>query len=52
MRWGKFERELPLEAEVKPDSAEASFENGILTLTVAKSGKTQVKKVTVKVSKK
>jgi len=41
--YGRFERAIPLPFEVEEDKAEASFENGVLTLTLPKSPKAQDK---------
>ena len=41
--YGRFERVIPLPFEVEEDKAEASFENGVLTLTLPKSPKAQEK---------
>ena len=35
--YGHFERRIPLPFEVEEDKAEASFENGVLTVTLPKS---------------
>jgi HSP20 family protein len=41
--YGRFERVVPLPFEVEEDKAEASFENGLLTVTLPKSAKAQEK---------
>jgi len=41
--YGRFERSIPLPFEVEDDRAEASFENGVLTVTLPKSPKAEVK---------
>jgi HSP20 family protein len=46
-RFGRFLRMLELPLEVNADGAEASFENGILTLRVPKSEATKPKQVRV-----
>ena len=35
-RFGKFERVIPLPAEVKPDEAKAKFQNGVLEIRLPK----------------
>jgi HSP20 family protein len=47
--YGHFERSIRLPFAVEDDKAEASFENGVLTLTLPKSPKAQeeVKRITV-----
>ena len=46
--YGSFERHIPLEG-VREDEAEASFRDGVLTITVPKSeeGKTGVKRIAI-----
>src|SRR5215217_5727283 len=41
--YGSFERVIPLPFEVEEDQAEASFMNGVLTVTLRKSAKAQQK---------
>ena len=41
--YGRFERTLPLGADVDADRVEATFKNGILTVTVAKSAQAKDK---------
>jgi HSP20 family protein len=41
--YGRFERVIALPFEVESDKAEASFKNGVLTLTLPKSPKAQEK---------
>jgi HSP20 family protein len=41
--YGRFERVIPLPFEVEEDNAEASFKNGVLTVTLRKSAKAQQK---------
>ena len=41
--YGRFERRLALPFEVEEDKAEASFKNGVLTVTLPKSAKAQEK---------
>jgi HSP20 family protein len=36
-RWhGQFQRSLPLDPDIDPDKVDASFKNGVLTITLAK----------------
>jgi HSP20 family protein len=46
-RFGRFFRMLELPVEINADAAEASFENGVLTLRVPKSEATKPKQVRV-----
>ncbi len=39
--YGRFERRIPLGFEVEEDKAEASFDNGVLTITLPKSAQAQ-----------
>ncbi len=39
--YGRFERVIPLPFEVEDDKAEASFKNGVLTITLPKSSNAQ-----------
>jgi len=41
--YGRFERRIPLPFEVEDDRAEASFQNGVLTVTLPKSAKAEAK---------
>jgi HSP20 family protein len=41
--YGRFERSIALPFEVEDDKAEASFKNGVLTVTLPKSAKAQEK---------
>jgi HSP20 family protein len=41
--YGRFERSITLPFEVEEDKAEASFKNGVLTVTLPKSAKAQEK---------
>jgi len=41
--YGRFERVIPLPFEVQEDKAEASFKNGVLSVTLPKSPKAQEK---------
>lgn len=39
--YGSFRRSLPVPAGIDPDKVEATFKNGVLTITLAKSPETQ-----------
>jgi len=41
--YGRFERRIPLPFEVEDDRARASFENGVLTVTLPKSARAEAK---------
>lgn len=41
--YGRFERRIPLDAEVQADKAEARFKNGVLTVTLPKNPDAQPK---------
>jgi HSP20 family protein len=41
--WGRFERRVPLDAEVQADKAQARFKNGVLTVTLPKNPEAQPK---------
>lgn len=41
--YGRFERRIPLGAEVEEDKASASFKNGVLTIELPKNAKAQSK---------
>lgn len=47
--FGKFERKIPLHVEIEADKVEASYKNGVLTVTLPKSqeAKNQVKKISI-----
>jgi len=47
--YGKFKRQISLPAEIEAEKVEASYKNGVLTVTLPKSqeAKTQVKKITI-----
>ena len=51
--YGSFKRSVSLPQEVDPDSVEATFKNGVLTVVLPKTRKAQeeVKKIQVKASK-
>ncbi len=48
--YGRFERRIPLGAEVEEDKIEACFRNGVLSVTLPKSEKaqSQVKRIAIK----
>ncbi|NIP28100.1 MAG: Hsp20/alpha crystallin family protein [Phycisphaerae bacterium] len=48
--YGAFQRSIPLPVEVEADKVEATFKNGVLTITLPKSAEAQqrTKKITVK----
>jgi len=48
LRYGVFGRSLPLPTRVNADKAEATFENGILTITIPKVEEAKVKTIKVK----
>jgi HSP20 family protein len=50
--YGRFERRIPLPFEVEDDHAEASFENGVLTVTLPKSPKAEAKTKRIAISGK
>jgi HSP20 family protein len=47
-RFGSFERSVALPTAVKPDQAEAVFENGILTVTLPKADEVKPKTINIK----
>ena len=47
-RYGSFSRSITLPSNLKADNAEASFENGMLTITIPKSEETKPKSIKVK----
>ncbi len=49
LRYGRFERTLPLPAEVKPDQAKAAYRDGVLEVRVPKAAAAQARKVKVEV---
>lgn len=51
-RYGKFARVFSLPQDVKADGIEASFEDGVLYVTLAKEEKAQPKKITIQGSRK
>lgn len=49
--WGKFSRSIRLPQTVKSDSVEASFDNGVLTLTLPKADNVLPRSIPVKALK-
>jgi HSP20 family protein len=47
-RWSSFERSVALPTQVKPDGANADFENGILTISLPKAEEVKPKTISVK----
>ncbi len=47
-RFGSFERSVALPTAVKTDKAEATFENGILTITLPKADEVKPKTINIK----
>lgn len=45
--YGRFERAIPLPAEVDPDGARASYKRGVLHVTLPKSGRERSRRVDV-----
>jgi HSP20 family protein len=47
--YGRFERQIPLGAEVEADKVEASFKNGVLSVTLPKSAtaETRAKRIAI-----
>ncbi|MBX6323136.1 MAG: Hsp20/alpha crystallin family protein [Rhodospirillaceae bacterium] len=41
--YGRFERRIPLDAEIDEDKVSASFKNGVLTVTLPKTAQAQAK---------
>lgn len=48
LRYGSFNRVLPLPVQIKSDKAEAQFENGVLTLTLPKAEEVKPKQIKIK----
>ncbi|WP_244295317.1 MULTISPECIES: Hsp20/alpha crystallin family protein [Paracoccus] len=48
--YGRFERRIPLGAEIREDEVDAHFRNGVLTVTLPKTEKAQaqVKRIAIK----
>ncbi len=51
MFYGKFERRIPLDVEIEPDKAKATFHNGVLTVSLPKAPQARTRAVKIKVSK-
>jgi HSP20 family protein len=51
-RYGSFSRSVVLPSELKPDKAEATMEDGVLTLTIPKAEEVKPKKISVKAKEK
>lgn len=47
-RYGRFERVISLSDLVDPDSIEASLENGVLSITLAKKAEARTHRITIK----
>ncbi len=47
-RFGTFERSLTLPSKVRAEEADASFNDGVLTVTLPKAEETEAKSITVK----
>ncbi len=47
--YGKFKRVISMPREIEPDKAKASYEEGILTITLPKSEKAKPKEIGIKV---
>ena len=52
--YGRFERRVPLPFEVEEDTAQASFENGVLTISLPKSprAESQTKRIAINAKSK
>jgi HSP20 family protein len=50
--YGRFERRIPLPFEVEDDRAEASFENGVLTVSLPKSAKAEARMKRIAINEK
>ncbi len=46
--YGRFERRIPLSTEVDESKANATFKNGVLTVTLPKSAKAKTKRINIK----
>jgi HSP20 family protein len=51
IRYGSFYREVTLPAKVIGEKAEATYEDGLLTITIPKAAEAEEKKVKIKVKK-
>lgn len=47
-RWGSFSRSVTLPCGVKPDSVDAQYKDGVLTIHMQKSDEAKTRKITVK----
>ena len=47
--WGSFERRIKLPASVKTDKIDASFDKGVLTITLLKTEEAKKKEIKIKV---
>ncbi len=47
-RWGSFSRSISLPNAVKSEAVEASYENGVLTLTLPKAEEVKCRRITIK----
>lgn len=48
--YGRFERRIPLGAEIEEDSVRADFKNGVLTVTLPKTERAQTKAKRIEIS--
>jgi len=49
--YGRFERRIPLDAEIEPDKARAEFRNGLLSVTLPKTPQAQSETVRIPIAK-
>lgn len=48
-RWqGSFSRQMMLPVEVRPDACDATFQDGVLTITLPKSERAQAKRISIR----